>query len=394
MTRLAGIGAAVLAFASAIEPNLVLRYGPVVAIVTLILSNPRRLRLGWTEVLLGLFVVWIGYSQLWSVAPERYLVNALTLVSSALSFVAVRAAIDRGVNLFVVFVAYVSGNFVALAMTSWQLVANGEAQLDGDRVTQAGVLNVNHVAYGLVASIALVVLLWRSSVMQQPIVRVLTITLLVFLVAGVLATGTRSALLAILCLAAWLVIRWLGGSLRALTVVVVAWSVFVSAGWLDRVLELVDFGERGRGGLSGRLDIWPVARQLWDQDWLLGSGLGAVRSATPDQLASHNTILETGSTLGLVGLVVFFAFLVLSQRDRLGEIPDSTRDLRLGVVIATLTPIVLSGIWEYDASGWMALALLGQPFIERSTQRDVATDGRGALLAAGGPPALVGIAAS
>ena len=376
--RMASLGAAAIAFLAAFEPNLTLRYGPFIALGVFLLANPHRLRIGATEGTLAAFILWSILSQYWTVYPAYFALTLTIVLSLAILFIGIRAAVRWGHISFVV-TAYALGCFVGLARSSWMIVQGSEVLHDPvtGRVTQAGDLNVNYVAYGSLAAGLLLVLMFQSRQIRGRGRKLMSVALLVGLVAGILATGNRGAQIALVLLLLWLFVTKFGRPLKTVITAFVVVALSVSFGWVDDWLWRLDFGERAKGGLSGRLEIWPIARDTWARAPIEGVGFGAVREQTAANLPAHNTILEIGTTLGIIGLLLFISFLCFSQIDRLAMLSGYDRRFRLGAIVLVFTPVLLSGTWEFSANAWVAIALLSQPALNQSISARAGADRAG-----------------
>lgn len=137
------------------------------------------------------------------------------------------------------------------------------------------------------------------------------------------------------------------------------------------------------GATSGRLDEWRVALRIFAGHPIGGVGLGnyqvvepsyatqtlnlsSVRQIVTDRLVVHNTYLQIAAELGLVGLFLFLALLVvplrlagrtLARLDRaLGEVEFHARGLLAGAVGMLVAYVFLSA--EFEKPLWLVLALL------------------------------------
>lgn len=137
------------------------------------------------------------------------------------------------------------------------------------------------------------------------------------------------------------------------------------------------------GATSGRLDEWRVALRIFAGHPIGGVGLGnyqvvepsyatqtlnlsSVRQIVTDRLVVHNTYLQFAAELGLVGLSLFLALLVVPLRlagralgrlDRtLDEVEFHARGLLAGAIGMLVAYVFLSA--EFEKPLWLVLALL------------------------------------
>lgn len=362
--QLGGFAAAVVAFFAAFEPNLTIRYGPLVASFAIISTRPLSMRLGATEVWLTALVGWAGLSWLWSWYPEEYETRFIALVAFAIIFLAIRSATRWATNAWVVLGGYLVGCSVGLARTSLDLFGSSTAIRDRFmRITQVDDLNVNYVAYGAVFAVLSCVLILMTS-LGNDLARRSRLILWVavcFLTVGIVTTGTRGAILGLACLAIWILVTRVAVPFWPLTASAVGLLVLTSSGLVDNLIGNLDLGNRDEAGLSGRLPLWAAARTAWADSPFLGIGLGGTRQLNSLHLPTHNMLLENGATLGLAGLFLLVAFLLAALTDRISALSQDEKHVRLGAVIITLLPIAMSSGWDATATGWVAVAILSQP---------------------------------
>lgn len=360
-----GMGAALIAFIAAWEPNAALRYGPFIAVGIFLLSRPLRFRIGLTEWALALLWLWVLLSQYWTEHPDIFESHFINFSALVVIFVGVRAASRWGQNEAIAVGGYVIGCLYGLAQTSLQLIT-GAGQVYRDtfgRITQVGALNINHVAYTTVGAIVLLLLALQSGQIQRRRLRMLALAALAILVVGGLSTQTRGVQMSIALLGLWLLISKFGQPVKTIIAACMVAILSISFGWVDEWLGVLESGDRTRDGLSGRLPLWEWARSTWAESIIVGAGLGADRAENPAHMATHNTILGVGVTLGAVGLALFLTVAISSLNDRIQSLSDPIRRFRVVTIIVAFTPILLTGAWEWLASGWVGLALFSTPFL-------------------------------
>ena len=179
---------------------------------------------------------------------------------------------------------------------------------------------------------------------------------------AVLATGSRAALVALLP-ALWYAGRLLWRSRPTLAVV-----TFVGLGGLTvaalpllpaaPVQRLWDTGnELMRGNLNHRQDVWAEALRIIDENPLFGIGAGAFKvAATGVNKVGHNFVLALLAEIGVVGLVLFLAMIVVSVRS-LRPAPRALRELWLTILVAWTFAALLHN-WEYRKLTWLMFGLM------------------------------------
>jgi O-antigen ligase len=150
-----------------------------------------------------------------------------------------------------------------------------------------------------------------------------------------LATGVRTALLAVLVLCVLFIVKY-RLSPRALTLVAAVMALAVVSGVTGIIderfrVEQAEDATLATAG-SGRPSIWKVAFERWEEGgpdaWLFGTGLRSIKQITLEELGAefvgHSDIVEVGVQLGLVGLVgwlLIWLALLMARLESLVLIP-------------------------------------------------------------------------
>jgi O-antigen ligase len=188
------------------------------------------------------------------------------------------------------------------------------------------------------------------------------LSLLVLFYVGIVLTGSRGALLAVILLATWVACYRLNyrAALKVVYVLVVLGAIAISAGWTDPLLRL-GANSRERGDLNGRLVLWPIARREFSNHFWLGNGHGTFRGLNPLGFGAHNALLEFGVGLGVCGIVLFVLFLYFSLIQETRALADGRqRALILGAVLSVSAPILLSGQWDQSPVAWLLFAIVSR----------------------------------
>lgn len=229
------------------------------------------------------------------------------------------------------------------------------------RYTIEGV-NQNYIAFTMSGGIAVAILLVQ--VLGR---RWLPALLLAGLMcwAGILLNDTRAAMLAgIAATVWWLAIpgRFRRVALRVLVVGVMAVAVGIFTGAADDRLRALftASSERDVGGLNGRLDFWPTARDLFFEHPWSGIGAGVVTRHLPHGVFAHDVFLDVGTSAGVVGIAVLLGALyaILFQSTR--GLTDSRRHMLIGVAVCATAAPLLAGYWYQAAPFWLLLAMFSR----------------------------------
>ncbi|WP_237742857.1 O-antigen ligase family protein [Actinopolymorpha alba] len=337
----------------------------------------RRLRIRAPEIFASLFTAFAVLSIAWAVAPEWTWDTARAQLTALAIFLAIRTVVTERWRLAVVAWGYLSGCLVAIVLlirdnpTMPLLVAG----LSTDRYGIDGV-NFNNLAYALATGIAVAVLLW--SLYPSGWVRsVLAVSALAMLF-GILQTGCRGALAGVVLVALWLLVhrfifRW---GIVVLSAGIGLVSLVVSSGLMNVALRMLDaVTVRSTGDLTYRLLLWPYAKQVFVEHWLVGVGAGGFKTLPPNYWYAHNVFLEIATGLGIIGLLLFlatvFSSLIMATRGA------SARTLVVGSVLVCWVPMWLSAHWELESALWLttglfsALGARGQPAKTTTETSDV-----------------------
>jgi len=331
------------------EPAIWRAGGPVLAIAAFLLSRPLQFKFDLVNVSVILFVVYVCLSWLWSVAPWVSFISAISYVSVAVAFIAIRHAAATASAVRVIAFGYLLGcAYLVVRLISLSISVAGEPI--GGRLNLPGI-NANYAGYALAAGFAVILLLWVTG----PATRLFVAGYLVagaFLTVGIMLAGARASLVALVALGLWVAITYFlrRPPLKALLVVVgVAFAVVISGIADGSLFVFDDTADRSTGGLSGRLDLWPLARSWWLDHFFVGSGTSSFQSSNPYYAGAHNLVLELGTGLGIVGVVGFVLVVVVALK--------RGNSFLVGGFIAVSTASYLTGHWEAAPAAWVGLAI-------------------------------------
>jgi O-antigen ligase len=199
----------------------------------------------------------------------------------------------------------------------------------------------------------LLVLAWE--LLRRP--RLLVIGAGFVIVVGILASGTRSAWVAVgLAISAGIVPRLTARQRLGLGVLVAATAVVTFAVPSLYAATVGRLADAISSGGTGRTDIWEIGLGVWTGNPVAGVGYGAFPSAltlevvratplfTPDTgfltppIGSHSLLVGTVVELGVIGLLFVLAFLWNVVRPRRGDAPlaEMARLAVLAMVVQAL----------------------------------------------------------
>ncbi len=302
---------------------------------------------------LGLFTCWAFASQLWAqdvgIARETTLRYALNFLLFPIVFVAIRTS-RHVVRLYTAFI------LLAIVVALVGLTSQGGLAARGEEAIGAAV-NPNQAGTFLAvgATFAAVLACYRR---LNATLRILSAMASAVCAVLVVVTESRGALIGLT--ASLVVAPFLAGPGRRLTTAaVVVGSALALSAWLAVAApETTVQRLTNSGGGSGRIDLWTIGLRMFDDRPFTGVGAGnfPVSSVqyllqpgrtTRDQYiidtpkVTHNIYLQVLSELGLVGITLFVASVLLclfiglrAARSFRGQGDRDSEILARGLVIA------------------------------------------------------------
>jgi O-antigen ligase len=347
---------AVLAGLSTFDPALTLSIGPAVAVVVLILGRPLAFKMDAPVLLAALFALWAWVSISWAPAQDFTHATAVLWSQVLVIFIAAYDLIKSRAQLRLLAAGFVAGAVFTVAKNLYFGPDVAETVATGGRAV-LGNANVNYVAYALTTALALVVLLWVTRTRTKTSFLILGAASTV-LIAGLVVSDTRAAHVGAACLLAWVVVCAVTRRrpIKLLVAVVIVSALCIMTGVADEASLAYESGARVTGDWSGRLVIWPLAREMWAENPIFGVGAGAFVVTSGLGVGAHNVILQTGTGLGVVGVGLLVALIWTALAGKRGN-----RHAGLaGAFLAAAAPMYLSGMWETAPAAWIAIAVFAR----------------------------------
>lgn len=308
------------------------------------------------------FVVWSGLTFFWSLDPGATLVQFFTLVQLTVFVLVMWDLYRTPQEIASALQAYVLGAWVTALSTLSNYVTSNVGSFEG-RVT-VGRFNFDTVGMILALGVPVAWYLARSPVVASMGVRWLKLVNYAYVPAGIFGlalTGTRTALLALLPAAVYVV--WSLANLRssrrvfALLFLVVAGFIVMSLMPEQSADRLgTTLSELRSGDFSARAEIWGQGVDAFFERPLAGVGAGAFRQAVERNQVAHNTLLSVVTETGVIGLVPFgFAVMIVVQR--ITRHPRHER--RFWVALLWGVAVGASSLtWETKKIGWLFVGLV------------------------------------
>ncbi len=362
---------ALLVALSVADPGLVITYGLYVGIGVWLTGAPTRYRIDRVAWAMIASLIWYWLTTFGAINPNATSVFTTALVLGV-TFLLLRDAIRTREQLRFVGSAYLIAAAVAVGRTVFlgyvPNAATGRLTLEG--------LNANYLGYALCGALAIIVSMWAGSSRAGRVWMILASAAIIY---GLTLTGTRGAAVGAAVLALWVLLSMLFKQppIRFLLAVLAVVAFAITSGAIDDWLKEFDYGSRATGDLSGRLYLWPIARELWEQSWFFGSGPQAVRTSNAVGDA-HSVFLEIGSAQGIVGVILFVLFMCAALGYGSRGTEPRYRAFAIGAFLAAMSPAYLSGAWEAAPAAMMLVLFfsrIGVPSVPRLPKSLVAARG-------------------
>jgi O-antigen ligase len=163
-------------------------------------------------------------------------------------------------------------------------------------------------------------------------------------------------------LAAWVIVSFVfrRPPLVAAVVALLLVAFSIVTGIADQASLALESGVRATGDWSGRLIIWPWAREVWAMDPWVGVGAGGFREINAYGVLAHNIILQTGTGLGIIGVALIVALIWSALAWKRTSWKQPKRALLVGAFLLASAPAYLSGVWETAPASWMVMAIFAR----------------------------------
>lgn len=326
------------------------------------LCNRRIRRPSPAHYLAVAFVIWVGLSYSWTIAPDMTTQRLVSYVQLLLMIWLIWEFARDDERQLSLLAAYVMGGWVASLSTLYNFVTG-----TGDNVGFAdgryAAEGSNENELGITLAISLVMAGYLMARKKAP--RILWFAYVPVCLLAVLLTGSREAFIAILI--AVLVFpltmrsysraeKKIGGI--ALILVTAIGLAFVPRTTWERIGTIGS--EISQGTLTKRTDIWRAGLDVYRDHPFLGVGAGAYGPSVYKQLdidyVAHNSYLSILVELGVVGFILFLILLAALMRSALLISGDAKRAWI--VLLLTWGVAVMAATWEHRKSTWFLFGLL------------------------------------
>ena len=309
--------------------------------------------------LAAVFVLWGGLSWGWSVARPETLTRFITMAQLVGMAWLIWELCRTGAAQIRLIQAFVAGAAVSSAWTIMRAALN--RQTNYRRYATTG-FDPNDL--GITLAIALTFALYLSTRVRGLAVWVVRLAT-VPIVAAILLTASRAALVAALMNFVFVVLAWRHttvsqrlSSLTLLLLLIAGTVRLAPAATRARLATLPN--EATEGTLHDRTRIWKAGLRLFKQHPVLGIGLGAYPKAAYPVLRihynAHNTFLSVLVETGMIGFVLW-GLLLATLIWFAGLLAASERAMWF-TALAVWGVAVLTVTWEHRKPTWLIFALI------------------------------------
>jgi O-antigen ligase len=310
----------------------------------------------------ALFVLWNAVSVLWSAAPGQSLRHVATMIQ-CLGFVLIlwdvyrtRTALLAGLQ------AYVLGVYVAV-MSAVLNFLNASTSFAHYERYSPGLTHPD--GFGFVVALG-IPLAWYlagpASPDQRNLIRIVNYAYIPAALFGIALSGTRTALIAsipgmVFGLASLTSLRL---PTRTAIFVVLITSLYLLTPVVEPLRSFerlaTTHAEARQGNLSGRRDQWRESLASFGERPILGVGTNMFRSVNNQGKVAHNSFLSILIELGLIGLALFGAVVMIAVIHALRQ-PGWHRIFCL--VILLVWAIGASALtWEDRKTTWLFMGMV------------------------------------
>ena len=328
-----------------------------------------------------LFIVWNIMSLIWSVDLEQSQQQVITYIQLGVLALILWDLYTTENTLKTGMQAYILGSYVTIISTIINRIRDQQIYLySGGRYAGAG---LNAVDLALTLSLGLPIAWYLAiSTDKNGKSRILAILNYMFIPSALFAiilTGSRTALFAAIPALIYIfstfkrfrmfnrVIIFIG---LVGTLIVVQLSIPSSS--FDRFSTTAS--SILTGDLGGRVSLWQAAMSIFQENPIIGIGSGALSSPLELGTVAHNTYISVLTELGLFGLCLYTAVLIIVLFTALRQSKPYS-DVWLAVFMVWLIG-VLSLTWEYRKTTWLIMSMIVisanvyQPSVVKNVIRD------------------------
>lgn len=328
----------------------------IIAIVTLLAilfsKGEKRLPLNAVTVILILFVVWMNVTTVFALYPDAVfpqwekVMKIMLMVFVAMILLHTRQHIDA-----LVWAIVISLGFYGVKGGVFALLTAGNYRIYGPAASDVG--DNNAISFALVMILPL--MYYLSSVASRKLVKRGLQAAILFCALSILATHSRGAFLALVCMAAFLVLKSDKKMLAGIAVVIAAIPLltFMPESWVSRMESIKDYKQDASA--MGRINTWWMGFNLANDRPLVGGGFQIYNpesflrwAPNPEDIhAAHSIYFAALGEHGYVGLFLFLGLCWMSWKTGTSIIKKTSGIAELGwaSMLARMLQVSMIGYW-------------------------------------------------
>lgn len=297
--------------------------------------KPTRGVIAWMAV-----AAWMGVSGFWTADLPNWQAAYITFASNYLLYALIAMMIAKRSDIEMLCTCIVVGGMAAAATALWPFM---HGVSEGGRLILPSADPMNHpdpnrFAASLLLPLAILFAATLGTKRFMPLLA--NIGGLALLTITIVLTGSRSAMLAVVILFAYMVYRsrrrWAAYFLVGLGLVaIIPFAASIASRWSIAVSS----------GGAGRTDIWRVAYLAFKDHWIIGTGYGSFETTFDQYMlrapldayigwhrAPHDMLISVGVQLGVIGLALVIAAMYFAFRDlKVPNVGGYLGDLKFGL---------------------------------------------------------------
>lgn len=327
-------------------------------------SGLRIDRLKTYELGFGLLLIWMMVGFFYSDNKQAVISVALIYLSCFVGLLFFRrAAFDRR-SFFLICCSVVAGCAVMVFDVLYFGIDHLSNIEDVERAT-SGELNGNYVAYAIVTSLPVALILLYEFGKGRLIFSIFLCLYIALAFISVVFSGSRGAIFAFSGCMVFSAIsnRKYRGFFLLLGGFVVYFVFFVAENFIPGVISsrvstvlnfiMFDFSSVD---YTGREIVWPIALDVFANNPLAGVGVGGFPFYNPYEIPAHNFVLSIAAEMGIVGLVLFVFTIFLMFKEII--LTKNSGYVYSCMLIFCWLVVALTGVWERAPFAWIVFALI------------------------------------
>jgi O-antigen ligase len=328
-------------------------------LVILNVIKDRELRLHPAHFIAGIFITWVVLSLTWihftriALSELQRLIELFMIFLFSFYFLRAPAQFRKAL------LSYIAGTFILLIGSTIIQFGYGPDHVLATYSSRLELRNLNANHFSYILSFALFFVLLLSTTYRENIKKAVSFILVLILFIAIIATGTRTTVIALVAAFAFLLCiknfqqnsNRIGNNRKLLLTSIFAISVapILFSEPFERILSFfielfrqgpaIFSGESGIKTLDSRLMIWQAGIALIRENPIIGKGIGQFNPIVEPMLpagigpASHNAFIGVWAELGIVGLLILITLFIISALSILRNSSENEISVRIAIIV-------------------------------------------------------------